>query len=184
LHNVQRDDQIEQIFGKDGAIEALRTARDQKMVRFLGITGHFDPGVLMKGVQRFEFDTILMALNAGDPHRHSFQQELLPLVTSRKMGIIGMKIPARDRLFKPGGITTMKDAMSYVLTLPVSTVIIGCKTVPQLEENVQIAKTFSPLSKAEMTRLENLTASYVDEAQWFKRPLTGTAPVENDQNTD
>ena len=43
LHNVQRDEQLDQIFGKDGAIEALQKARDQKMVRFLGITGHFDP---------------------------------------------------------------------------------------------------------------------------------------------
>ena len=32
------------------------------------------------------------------------------------MGVIGMKIPARDRLFKDGAVTTMKDAMSYVLT--------------------------------------------------------------------
>ena len=184
LHNVQRDEQIDQIFGKDGAIEALRQARDQKMVRFLGITGHFDPAVLIKGVQRFDFDTILMALNAGDPHRFSFQQELLPLVSRKKMGIIGMKIPARDRLLRPDGVSTMKDAMGYVLTLPVSTVIIGCKTVQQLEENIRIARDFTPMSRADMTRLEGLTATYVDDAQWFKRPLTAGGRVENDQNTD
>jgi aryl-alcohol dehydrogenase-like predicted oxidoreductase len=184
LHNVQRDEQIEQIFGKDGAIEALVKARDQKMVRFVGITGHFDPAVLIKGIQRFEFDTILMALNAGDPHRFSFQQELLPLVSKKKMGIIGMKIPARDRLLRPDGVTNMKDAMGYVLTLPVSTVIIGCKTVQQLEENIQIARTFTPMSKADMARLEGLTAQYVNDAQWFKRPPVAGGPVENDQNTD
>lgn len=184
VHNVMRDEQIEQIFAKDGAIEALLQARDQKMVRFLGITGHYDPAVLVKGIQRFDFDTILMALNPGDPHRFSFQTELLPLANKKKMGIIGMKIPARDRLFRPDGVTSMKDAMGYVLTLPVSTVIIGCKTVQQLEENIQIAKSFSPMPAAEMARLEGLTASYVGEAQWFKRPLTPAGPVENDQNTD
>lgn len=184
LHNVQRDEQIEQIFAKGGAIEALGQARDQKMVRFLGITGHFDPAVLIKGVGRFDFDTILMALNAGDVHRFSFQQELLPLVSRKKMGIIGMKIPARDRLLRPDGVTNMKDAMSYVLTLPVSTVIIGCKTVQQLEENIQIARNFTPMPKADMARLEGLTAGYVSDAQWFKRPLAAGGPVENDQNTD
>lgn len=184
LHNVMRDEQIEQIFAKDGAIEALLKARDQKMVRFLGITGHYDPAVLIKGIERFDFDTILMALNAGDPHRFSFQQELLPLVSKKKMGIIGMKIPARDRLLRPDGVTNMKDAMGYVLTLPVSTVIIGCKTVQQLEENIQIGRNFTPMSKADMARLEGLTASYVTDAQWFKRPLTAGEPVENDQNTD
>jgi aryl-alcohol dehydrogenase-like predicted oxidoreductase len=184
LHNVQRDEQIEQIFAKDGAIEALQKARDQKMVRFLGITGHYDPAVLMKGIERFDFDTILMALNPGDPHRLPFQETLLPLANKKKMGIIGMKIPARDRLLRPDGVPTMKDAMSYVLTLPVSTVIIGCKTVEQLEENVAIAKNFKPLPRTEMARLEGLTAGYVADAQWFKRPPEAGAATEDDQNTE
>ena len=184
LHNIARDEQLDEIFGKDGAIEALIKARDQKMVRFLGITGHFDPAVLARGIERFDFDTILMALNAADTHRLSFQQELLPLANKKKMGIIGMKIPARDRLFKPGAVTTMKDAMSYVLTLPVTTVIIGCKTVEQLEENVAIAKSFSPLSVAEMARIEGLAANNVADGTWFKKPVAATGSVEDDQNME
>jgi hypothetical protein len=184
LHNVMRDEQVEQIFAKDGAIEALLKARDQKMVRFLGITGHYDPAVLYKALERFDFDTILMALNPADRHRLPFQTDLLALANKKKMGVIGMKIPARDRLLRPDGISTMKDAMGYTLTLPVSTVIIGCKTVEQLEENISIAKNFSPLAAAEMARLEGLTAGYVADASWFKKPAAAGAPVENDQNTD
>jgi len=182
LHNVQRDEQVEQIFGKDGAIEAMLKARDQKMVRFLGITGHFEPTVLEKALGRFDFDTILMALNPGDRHRLPFQDALLPAAVKKKMGIIGMKIPARDRLLRPDGVSTMKDAMGYALTLPVSTVIIGCKTVEQLEENIAIARNFKPLAAAEMARLEGLTAGYVNDAQWFKKPPTPADPVEDDQN--
>jgi len=140
--------------------------------------------VLIKAIQRFDFDTILMALNPADPHRLPFQTELLPLAKKKGLGVIGMKIPARDRLLRPEGVPTMKDAMSYTLTLPVDTVIIGCKTVEQLEENIAIAKNFTPLPKAEMARLEGLTAGYVADAQWFKKPPVAGAPVENDQNTD
>ena len=117
-HNVMRDEEVEQMLGKGGALEAMLQARDQKMIRFIGITGHFDPAVLAKAIQRFEFDTVLMALNPADKHRLSFIQELLPLANAKKMGIIGMKIPARGRIFKPGGITSIKDPMRYVLTLP------------------------------------------------------------------
>jgi len=184
LHNIMRDDQVEQIFAKDGALEALLKARDQKMVRFLGITGHYDPAVLYKALERFDFDTILMALNPADKHRLPFQTDLLGLANKKKMGVIGMKIPARDRLLRPEGISTMKDAMSYTLTLPISTVIIGCKTVEQLEENIRIAKNFSPLPAAEMARLEGLTAGYVADASWFKKPPATGGPVENDQNTE
>jgi len=184
LHNVMRDDQVEQIFAKDGALEALLQARDQKMVRFLGMTGHFDPAPLIKALDRFEFDTILLALNPADPHRFPFKTELLPLANRKKMGVIGMKIPARDRLLRPDGVSTMKQAMGYTLTLPVSTVIVGCKTVEQLEENVAIAKSFTPLPAAEMARLEGLTASYVADAAWFRRAPAPAGPVENDQNTD
>lgn len=182
LHNVQTDEQLDAIFGKDGAIEAMQQARAQKMVRFLGITGHFDPDVLLRGIQRFDFDTILMALNPADRHHHAFTERLLPAANDKKMGVIAMKIPARGRLFRPDGVNSMKDAMGYVLTLPVSTVIVGCDTVKQLEENIAIATAFRPLPATEMARLEQLTAGYVAEASWFKRDAAGwTRPGEDDQ---
>ncbi len=184
IHNVQSDAQLEQIFGPGGVIEAMQSARDQKMVRYLGVTGHFDPAVLAKAIDRFPFDTILMALNAADTHRLPFTQELLPLANSKNMGVIGMKIPARDRLFKDGAVTTMKDAMSYVLTLPVSTVIIGCKTVAQLEENVAIAKNFTPLPAAEMARIAGLAGNNVADGTWFKKPPTPAGASEDDQNME
>jgi aryl-alcohol dehydrogenase-like predicted oxidoreductase len=183
LHNVQRDDDLDRIFGKDGAIEALQQARAQKMVRFLGITGHFDPAVLVKGIERFPFDTVLMAINPADKHHLPFGSTALALASQKGMGIIGMKIPARDRLFKPDGITSIKGPMTYVLTLPVSTVIIGCKTVKQLEENVEIAKAFKPMPAAEMAKLEAMTSAIVPDALWFRRDSAGPArESEDDQN--
>jgi aryl-alcohol dehydrogenase-like predicted oxidoreductase len=173
LHNIQFMKELDQIFGKDGAIEAFRKARDEKITRFLGITGHFDPDVLIEGLNRFEFDTILMALNPSDPHILPFQARLLPLANQKKMGIIAMKIPARGRLFRQGGITSMKDAMTYVLSKPVSTVIVGCDNVKQLEENVEIARNFMPHSAEKMAELERLTVSYAGEASFFKRGGAG-----------
>lgn len=185
IHNVQRLDQLDAIFGRDGAIEALREAREQKLVRFVGITGHYDPDVLLEGIRRYDFDTILMALNPADPHFLPFQERLLPEATRRRMGVIGMKIPARGRIFREGGITKMREALTYVLSQPVSTVIVGCDTVAQLEENVAIASAFRQLSPAEMARIESLTATYAADAAFFKREGAGFgAPGRDDQDTD
>jgi aryl-alcohol dehydrogenase-like predicted oxidoreductase len=173
LHNITTTQELDQIFGKDGAIEAMKKARDEKIVRFLGITGHFDPDVLIDGITRFDFDTILMALNPADPHILPFQAKLLPLANQKGMGIIGMKIPARGRLFKQGGITSMQDAMTYVLSKPIHTVIIGCDNVKQVEENIEIARNFKPLPADKMADLERLTAHYAAEAAFFKKGASG-----------
>ena len=168
LHNVRTQDDLDRIFAKDGAIRALEKARDEKMVRFLGITGHYDPAVLRKAITDYPFDNILMALNAADRHHKSFIETLLPVAVEKKMGIVGMKVPARGRLLREGGVATMEQAMRYVLTLPVSTVIIGIDNLAQLEENVRIARDFRPMSAEESKRTEELAKPYYADASWFK----------------
>jgi hypothetical protein len=175
LHDVGIAKNIDEIFGKGGAFEALLEMKEQKVVRYLGVTGHYRPDVLMECIYRYPFDTILMAVNAADPHHHSFSEQLLPLAVEKQMGIIGMKIPARGRILsswtppsieaqkhswegmaiqtdKPGALT-MREAMYYTLSKPVSTVIIGCDTIAQLEENVQLARDFTPLNDKQSAEL-------------------------------
>jgi hypothetical protein len=175
MHNVRTQKDVDGIFAPNGALKAFQKARDEKITRFIGITGHRDPFVLKKAIEQFPFDTILMALNAADKNlsgpdnEASFIENLLPAAVEKKMGIIGMKVPALGKIFKPDGLATMEQAMGYVLTLPVSTVIIGIKTVAELEENVRIAKNFKPLKPAEMAKLEELTKPYFADATFFKR---------------
>lgn len=170
LHRVATQNDLERIFAPDGAIKALEKARAEKVVRYLGITGHTDPFVLKQAIEQYPFDTILMAINAADRHRLSFIEHLLPTAVERNLGIIGMKIPARGRIFKEGGLLRMEQAMRYVLTFPVSTVIVGISTLAELEENVEIAKNFKPYSEAELAQIEQLTKPYHSEATWFKAP--------------
>ena len=63
----------------------------------------------------------------------------------------------------------MKEALEYVLTLPVSTVIIGCDDVTQLEENVQIAKDFNPLNEESLEQLYAKAEPVKRQALFFRR---------------
>jgi aryl-alcohol dehydrogenase-like predicted oxidoreductase len=173
IHRLGTEEELNQILGPDGAMKAVEKARQEGMVRFAGVTGHTDPTVLMHAIERYPFDQILMALNAADPHYLPFAAELLPLAVKKNMGIIGMKIPARGRLFREGGVRTMRDAMEWTLSHPVSTVIVGCDTVAQLEENVAIATAFTPLDEKELQRISALTEGYARDALWFKRGARG-----------
>ena len=168
LHQVGGRDDLDAAFSKGGALEALVQARDEKLVRFLGITGHYDPASLREGIRRFDFDCILMALNAADRHHLPFQDELLQEAVAKKMGIIGMKVPARGRLLQQAGLS-MKECVDYVWTLPVSTVIIGCDSIQQLEQNVSLAKGFKPLSASSMAKIEMRTREAAPTCAWYKR---------------
>lgn len=173
LHNISRTEQLDRIFSDDGAIHALLQARDEGIVKNLGITGHANPDVLMDGLRRFDFDAILLALNPADPYHRPFMDELLPEANRRQMGIIGMKIPARGRIFREGGLTSMKEALVWTLSQPISTVIVGCDTVEQLEENVEIAANFQPLNSAQMAAIEAKVSDYPLEASFFKEGAAG-----------
>jgi hypothetical protein len=190
LHDVGVSEDVETIFGKGGAIEAFTEARDQKMVRFLGVTGRFRPDALMECIRRFPFDTVLMGLNAADKYHYSFEKELLPMAVEKQMGIIGMKVMARGRILSswtpppvevqkkswegtgaiattPGALTK-QETMFYTLSLPISTAIIGCDSVAQVEECVQLARAYTPLSERQMAALEEKTEPIAKQALFFR----------------
>jgi len=189
LHDIGTMHDIDEIFAKGGAMEALLEARDQKIVRYLGITGHYRPDALIEAIHRHPFDTILMAVNAADPHHFSFSENLLPLAVEKQMGIIGMKVPARGRILSSWtpppieqqkhmwegmvlaptpGTLDMQQAMYYSLSLPVSTVIIGCDTIAQLEENVQLARDFTPLNHDQMAALTEKAQPVSKQSLFFR----------------
>ena len=170
IHNIKGGgaEDIDRIFADDGVIKAMEKAREEGVVRFLGITGHADPAPMKELVERYPFDTCLMALNAADKHHNSFIENLLPVCVDKDMGIIGMKIPARDRIFDNGGIISMKEAISYTLTLPVSTIIVGLDKIPELEENMAIAKEFTALNADEMLAIEDKVKPHKDHLLFFK----------------
>ncbi len=186
IHNLQTRQQLDQIFAEDGAMKALVKVRDQGMASFLGVTGHYEPEILIEALKRFPFDTILMAVNAADRHYLSFIEHLLPLAQELGIGTIGMKIATRGRVLstwnpppldqqperlrtaKPGTLT-IEEALAYNLTLPLSTNIIGVDTVAQIEQNVAFASKFNPLSEAKMRELEKRTLPIARQALYFRR---------------
>ncbi|MGH9650451.1 MAG: aldo/keto reductase, partial [Terriglobales bacterium] len=142
--------------------------------------------VLLEAIRRFPFDTILMALNAADRHHLSFSERLLPLAVEKQMGIIGMKVPARGRILaewmppppeqqRPWergaqrGRITMREALYYVLSQPVSTVIIGCDSISQLEQNIQLASEYTPLSEEQHNQLAARVEPIARQSLFFRR---------------
>jgi hypothetical protein len=187
LHNVQRKEDLEKIFSDTGAIKALEKAKSEGIVRNVGITGHFEPLVLLDAIRRYPFDSLLLALNAADVHYLSFKNYLLPEAQKQGIATIGMKVTTRSRILstwtppppdqqpdarlrtsKPGTIN-IREALTYNMSLPVNTTIIGVDNIEQLEENVRIASEFAPLSQSQLEEIEFKTLPVVRQALYFRR---------------
>jgi uncharacterized protein len=187
LHNIGIPAEVDAVFAKGGAMEAFTQMHDQKVVRFLGFAAHYQPNPIIDLINRHPFDACILALSAADTHSpHSFTARLLTVTVEKQMGIIGMKIAARGRILsswtpppvevqrrswegvatRPGTLN-IRQAMNYVLSLPVSTVILGCDNIAQLEENVQIARDFTPLSQAQMATIADQAAPIASQANFF-----------------
>lgn len=186
IHNLQKMADVDRLLAPDGALRAFQKAKSEGLVRFIGVTGHFDPKVLREMIQRAELDCILMAMNAADRHYLSFIEHLLPTALEKQMGIIGMKVATRGRMLstwkpdpleqqpermrtaKPGTIT-MAESLAYNFSLPAATNIVGVDNVAQLEEDLKCAANFVPLSVGQMRALEERTLPIVRQGLYFRR---------------
>ena len=153
IHMVNTVAEVDQIFGPSGAIEAFEAAKKAGKCRFIGFTGHHDPEVHLAMLKRYDkYDTILMPLNPADPSYLSFEKMVLPIAVERGMGIQAMKSTANAGLL---GDFHLRDCLSYVLSLPIHCLAVGCTTIGQIEDDVRIAQQFQPLPSEEMARIRD-----------------------------
>ncbi len=128
-------------------------AKEQGKVRYIGFTGHKHPEIHRRMLsQGFPFDTVQMPVNVLDAHWRSFEQEILPLCQQQGIGVIGMKrLPAAT--YQSGTNITTAEAIRYAMSLPISTLVSGMKSLNDLEQNLAVAQSFTPLTGEERAEL-------------------------------
>ncbi|MBM9537112.1 aldo/keto reductase [Desulfobulbus alkaliphilus] len=168
VHNLRVGHELDRVLGRNGAILAMEKLKSQGVIKHIGITGHKDPDLLVRGIESYDFDTILLTLNAGDIHYAPFKTGLLQKAVAKRMGIIAMKVTAVNRIVRPAGILSMEEALGYTLSHPVATAIVGISKLDQIDENVRIARNFKLYSEQELAAIEEKTKPHQRQANFFK----------------
>lgn len=151
IHAVATIEEVEKIFGPNGAIEAFEAAKKSGKCRFIGFTGHHDPEIHLAMLERYtNFDTILMPLHAADPSYLSFQTQVLGEARKQNLGIQAMKCLANSKLLQSFSV---KECLTYVLSLPIHCLTVGCTTIGQIEDDVRIAQQFKRYSFEQMVQI-------------------------------
>ena len=170
FHEVIRMADPERIFGSDGAIEALIKAKKAGKIRFIGFSGHKNPDIHLKMLQAakengFLFDTVQMPLNVMDAHFESFEKKVLPVLQKNNIGVLGMK-PIGNNIILKSNIVTAVECLEYAMSLPVSTVITGCESLAILQQAIDTARNFQPLSNERRSALLARTAQAAANGQY------------------
>jgi aryl-alcohol dehydrogenase-like predicted oxidoreductase len=168
VHDVREKSEIQEIFGPNGAIEAFQQAKQAGKTRFIGVTGHHDPSIIVKCIEQFGFDTVLMPVNPAEPTYRSFIGQVLPSARKKNLGVIGMKVYLRGRADQLPWYTSMKPFLRFALSQPITTVVIGCDDIAQLEENVEFARSFKPMSGEEQQKLIRDVSPFARELMYYK----------------
>ena len=168
VHDVRTEEEMEKIFGPKGALEAFVEAKEKGLIRFIGVTGHHDPLITKRCLQRFDFDTVLIPVNPAEPAYKSYLTEVISPAKMKGMGIIGMKVYFRGFADKLPWFETMEPFFRFALSQPITTAVIGCDDVEQLEENVRLAGSFSPMTEAEAQELIRNVSSFARKLMYYK----------------
>ncbi len=162
LHEVIRPSDPDRILAPGGSLEAVLAARKAGKIRYIGFTGHKDPDIHLKMLNMafqhgFTFDAVQMPLNVMDMHFKSFAHKVVPVLVEHGIGVLGMKSMGDGFVLKSKTVTPI-ECLHYAMNLPTSVVINGCESIERLEQGLQAARTFRPLTEQELASLSARTA--------------------------
>jgi predicted aldo/keto reductase-like oxidoreductase len=184
-HEIVYDNDPDWIFAADGAFQVGLKALKEGKVRYLGFTGHKDPIIHLKMLSMpYEWASVQMPLNVMDVHYRSFQRHVLPVLLQRNIGVLAMKsLGGTGVIVKEAGIP-VEDALRYVLSLPISTLVSGIDSEKVLDQNLKIVREFRPMSLQEKTALDNKTLAMAGDGRFelFKSSKMFDGPVHRKQH--
>jgi predicted aldo/keto reductase-like oxidoreductase len=176
FHEVIRDTDPQRIFAAGGGMEAVLEAKKQGKVRYIGFTGHKSPEIHNKMLEtafahNFTFDSVQMPLNVMDAHYDSFEKKTLPILVKHGIGVLGMK-PMGDKIILQSKTATPVECLHYAMNLPTSVVITGCDSMQILQQALDTARSFKPLTKQEVASLLEKTSSAATKGEFEKYKTT------------
>jgi uncharacterized protein len=160
----------DRIFAKGGAIEAAIKAREAGKIRYIGFTGHKDPAVHLRVLEvarknNFHFDTVQMPVNVMDAHFRSFTHQVMPVAIKEGIGVLAMKTFGDHYILQSNTVQPI-EALHYGLTQPVSVVITGIDKPEILDQALTAARTFKPMTEAEVKQLLARTEVAASEGRY------------------
>jgi aryl-alcohol dehydrogenase-like predicted oxidoreductase len=170
FHENIRMEDPDRFFAPAGALEAVLAAKQAGKARYIGFTGHKDPAIHLRmlemaGARNFHFDTVQMPINVMDAHFRSFTHQVAPVAVEQGIGVLGMK-PMGSGVILSSKVVTPIECLHFALSQPTSVVITGIDKMEILDQAFEAARTFQPLTEAELAQLLSRTKDAASDGRY------------------
>jgi len=185
FHEIVYDNDPDWIFAPDGAFQIGLKAVKEGKVRYLGFTGHKDPIIHLKMLgMPYEWASVQMPLNVMDVHYRSFQRQVLPVLLQRNIGALAMKSLGGTGVIVTRAGIPVEDALRYVLSLPIATLVSGIDSEKVLDQNLKIVREYQPMTPQERAAIEGKTLTLAGDGRFelFKSSKMFDGPIHRKQH--
>ncbi len=170
-HSIGSDKMdLNTVMGKGGVMEMLMKAKKEGLTKYIGISGHDRPWKFLKILENFEIDVMMNAVNFVDKHTYNFENKVWPVAAKKNIGLVAMKVLGGAQ-YDSKALSNRKmpeeyisAAIRYALSQPnVALAVIGMATREELRRNLELVKTFRPLTSRELAELDKIGAKLAKE---------------------
>jgi len=172
FHGLDDPEELKTALSEDGAISAILEAKEQGLVRYIGITSH-NPENILRALKGFDFDTVLLPVNyvlKAHPEPRNDYRPVLALAKKRNLGIIAMKSVAKgpwptegrthDCWYQPFGTQREVDeALWFTLSQGVTTAA-NSSDIRIARMMIDAAERYTPMGEEEQEELLMKASKY------------------------
>jgi aryl-alcohol dehydrogenase-like predicted oxidoreductase len=182
LHNLGHEPRfpdLEFTFSDKGALGALREAKKQGVVRFIGASGHLHPSRFHDVLDTGEVDVLMNAVNFVAQHTYDFEHKVWARARRENLGLVAMKVLGGADANRTGFRLPAEqygNAIRYALSLTgVACAVIGIASVKELQQAAEAVTRFKPLTEDETNKLAQIGLAMSASRPWktaYGAPLT------------
>jgi aryl-alcohol dehydrogenase-like predicted oxidoreductase len=168
IHDVRDKDDVGRLEGPRGALRAFYEARETGVVRGIGVTGHYDPTILLHAVTSWDVDSVLLPVSPVETDLGGFSDQVIPVARERGIGVIGMKVLGAGSFLYPESGLSAESLIRYALSQDVDLVIAGCSTPEEARLLARLGNEHAPMDEEEQARMVEAVRPYAERLAYYR----------------
>jgi aryl-alcohol dehydrogenase-like predicted oxidoreductase len=179
IHNLG-DWDMEKLFAPDGGLSGLQEARKRGLIRFIGTSGHMRPPRFVRAIESGQIDLTMNVVNFADRTNYAFEETVFPAARKQGTALVAMKVLGGAKNWRYDGKTAgclaehHEKAIRYSLGVEgVACAVIGLSSVSEVQQAVQVARAYKPLTNDERMALLETGKTLAQARGLYYGPVTG-----------